>query len=273
MTRLWRVVGGLVLLLPLAGEARAAPAAACAPTRQVIARGFGSPDDLARGGATTYFTDVNAGVLASLSGGHVHVIARGLSTPEGIVLESAGRALVVEQGLNRIDDVNLSTGHWSVVLQLTNTTGLEGVDGIGPAPGGAIYVPDSPYGSLWLLTRRRHLQRITSGLGRPVDAIAYNGGIAVADETANAIWLIRGGRTTRLATVPTPDDVIVAGGDLLAVTLGDGALWEIAPHLRRLMLGLGQPQGLVAVQAGSVLVADSPANTLVKIARLSGCLR
>lgn len=267
-----RLAIGLVLLLPVVSEAQGVRAATCSPVRTVLAQGFGSPDDLAVRGATIYFTDEVGGSLSSLSGGHMRVIARGLRAPEGIVLETGGKALVVEQGRNRIDQVNLSNGRRSVVLRLTNNTGKEGVDGIAPAPAGEVYVPDSPYGRLWLMDRKRHLHLLIAGLGRPVGAIQFQGGVAVADETANAVWLVRGGRATRLATVSIPDDLAVVNGALLAVTLGDGALWEITPRVQRLVAGLGQPQGLAMLGSGKMAVADSTSNTIIRISGLAGCL-
>lgn len=266
-----RLATALLLGLPFVSRAPQVQAAVCAPTTTIVGSGLGAPDDLAVRGRTIYFTDVNAGVLATLSGGRAHIVARGLQSPEGIVLEKGGRALVAEQGANRIDQVNLSTGRWSVWINLRNTTGLEGIDGIAPGPKGQTYVPDSPYGSLWLLDKKRRLHLVVAGLGRPVGALRYGGGVAVADETANAVWLVRSGRAVRMATVSIPDDLATVDGRLFAVTLGDGALWEIAPRLRRVVAGLGQPQGLAAWGAGSALVANSTSNRIVRIDGLLAC--
>jgi DNA-binding beta-propeller fold protein YncE len=271
MSSIHRVAVALLLLLAFLSDPPRTRAAVCAPTRAVLGRGLGSPDDLAVNGRTIYFTDEHAGALATLFGGRVRIVARGFRDPEGIVLQRGGHALVVEQGANRIDRVNLSTGRWTVWTSFPNTTGQLGIDGIAPAPNGGIYVPDSPYGRLWLLDKKRRLYLVVNGLGRPVGALQYAGGVAVADETANAVWLVRSGRAVRLATVSIPDDLVLVHGRLFAVTLGDGALWEIRPSVRRIVSGLGQPQGLAPWGAGSVLVADSTSNTIVRISGLGAC--
>jgi hypothetical protein len=149
--------------------------------------------------------------------------------------------------------------------------GKEGVDGIGAAANGGIYVPNSPYGQLLLLDARSHLSSLATGMGRPVGATRYAGGVAVPDETANAVWLVRAGRLQRIATLSTPDDVVVFRGALLAVTLGDGGLWEVRPHLRLLQSGLGQPQGLAVLNGDSVVIVNSQANALLRLSGLGTC--
>lgn len=261
-------------LLPAPAAWASAPAhrtLACVPRVVLLARGFGSPDDVAVQGRRILFTDQGNGSLAAEAQGRVTVLARGLDEPEGIVVEGKNRVLVAEQGLNRIDEIDPRNGRRTVVVRLPNGTGQMGVDGIAPAPNGGVYIPDSPNGRLLLLDRRRRLHVLITGLGRPVGAIGWAGGVAVADETDRAVWLVRGGRATRLATLPVPDDVAVVNGHLLAVSLNDGRLWEISPHVTPLVSGLGQPQGLATLRGGSVVVANSPGNALYRISGLAGC--
>ena len=247
-----------------------AASAACAPTRTLIAHGYGAPDDLAIDRGRILFSDEPRGILAAAEGGRVRVLARGLRGPEGIVVRSHGRVVVAEQALNRIVELQLASGRRTTLVSIPNRTGRLGIDGLAPAPHGGIYIPDSPHGRLLLLDRTRHLYVLARGMGRPVGAVRFKGGVAVADETSQAVWQIVGGRTRRLATVPTPDDVVVFKGHLLAVTLGDGSLWEIAPRRRRLLSGFGDPQGL-AVMGGGVVIADSRANAIYRVSGIGSC--
>lgn len=262
----------LVLLAMLPGHSVAdAPSATpCQPRTIFLARGYGAPDDVVMDGRTILFGDTTAGVVGAINGTRRRVIARHLSVPEGIVVWPFNRLVVVEQGANRLDVIDLQHGRRRVLLRLSNTTGKEGVDAIS-AIGHDLLIPNSPYGSLLRLHRGK-LHVITGVLGRPVDAISYRGGIAVADETANAIWLVVGDRLTRLATLSIPDDLAVFHGHLLAVTLGDGALWEVRPHLKRLVSGFGQPQGLAVEGPKSLVVADSQRNALYRVFLPVSCL-
>jgi hypothetical protein len=245
--------------------------AACAPHLTLLAHGYGSPDDVAVQGSRILFGDLTRNVLAAESKGRVTTLVSGLQVPEGIVVQSPHRVVVVEQGANRLDTIDLATGRRQVLKTFPNQTGREGIDGIAPAPNGGIYVPDSPHGRLYLLDKHGRLHLLAGGLGRPVDAIRFDGGIAVADETANAIWLVAHGRARRLATVPTPDDVAVFHGRLLAVTLGDGKLWEVRPAVKPLVSSFGQPQGLAVLNNSAVVVADSSSNGLYAVANLQSC--
>jgi len=220
-------------------------------------------------GHAIYFGDVHAGVVAVREGGRTRIVAQGLATPEGIVPRDTGHLYVVEQGRNRLDLVTIRTGRVRVLQYFRNTTGQEGVDGIGRGPDGSLLIPDSPYGSLWRRDRNGSWHLLHAGFGRPVDALRYRGGIAVADENDNAVWLLRNGHVTRLATVPTPDDVAILRGHLYAVTLGDGGLWEIRPRVVRLPISFRDPQGL-AVQGRVLIVADSTLNALYRVS-LAGC--
>ena len=257
---------------PTASVNAARTRVSCAPHRVLIARGFGAPDDLAVQRNRILFTDEPKGILGAISSGRVRVLARGLAGPEGIVVWPKNQALVAEQDLNRIVTINLNTGSRHVFLRLRNNTDNLGLDGLGPAPHGSVYVPDSPNRRLLLMDRKARLRVLVTGLGRPVGAASYAGGIAIADETANAVWLFKAGHLTRLATLSIPDDVAVLNGKLLAVTLGDKALWEVYPRRRLLAAGFGDPQGLAIFHGNTVIVADSKANSIYRMSGLMPCL-
>lgn len=263
----------LVALLPASGAVHAAGLRArCAPTAHLIARGSGGPDDVAFAGDSLYFGDVVAGTLSVLHAGRVRTVARGLLVPEGIVPRGPRRLIVVEQAANRLVTVDPTSGRVRILLQLRNETGQDGVDAIAAAPRGGIYIPDSPTGRLLLLGRDGRLTVLAGGLDRPVGAIRFRGGVAVPDEHANTVWMVRGGRATRTVTLSVPDDVAVLGRSLLAVTLGDHALWQVWPRQRRLLNSFVQPQGLAVGPRGEVVVADSTGNAVYRVDGLRGCL-
>jgi len=245
------------------------PAAGCSVKVARLATGYGSPDDLLMYRGHILFDDIQAGVVASITKGRTFTLVRNLSTPEGMVSPSKGRLIVVEQGSNRLESVDLLKHQRHVLLPLKNDTRQEGVDGISLIHGDVI-IPDSPYGTI-LRLHKQHLSQIAWGLSRPTDVVAFGGGLAVADENAGAIWLLKHGHRRRLASLPTPDDVVVAGGRLLAVTLGDGSLWEIKPKLRRLTNRFSQPQGLVTVGSRVVAVADSRQNAIYRVTLSRSC--
>jgi hypothetical protein len=253
---------------PTHGLQAATAALVCRPKVNFITHGYGSPDDVAVHGKQIYFGDIQAGYLARIDGYRKTVVRRNLKVPEGIAFTGKNQVAVVEQGLNRIDALNLKTGRLRVLIQLRNSTGLEGVDAIAEI-GHDLIIPDSPYGTMYRL-HNGHLQWIAGGMARPTDAVQYAGGLAVADENANAIWVVRHGRVQRLATVSIPDEVVVVRGMLLAITLGDGALWEIRPRFRRLHW-FAQPQGLASAGGTSVILADGKQNSIYRITLPSTC--
>lgn len=242
----------------------------CRTDVRLLTRGYGSPDDVAVSGSRIFFDDIRAGFLVEVNGTRRRVLSRDFNVPEGIALLNRDTLAVVEQGHNRIDVVNLRNLHRRVLITLRNGTGRAGVDGISVS-GGHIVIPDSPYGRVYRVQAGR-LQLVAGGLSRPTDAVAYGGGLAVADENANAIWSLRSGRIRRLATLSTPDDIAVVHGMLLAVTLGDGGLWEVRPRLRRLA-GFRSPQGLAVLSSRAVLVADSTQNALFRVSISGACFR
>ncbi|HEV3309208.1 MAG TPA: hypothetical protein VG815_01630 [Chloroflexota bacterium] len=241
----------------------------CGPRITARIRGYGQPDDLAVLGGHLLFGDLKTGVVAEVSGGRARVLVRHLDVPEGIAVTGAQQIVVVEQGLNRLVAIDLHRHSRRVLLRLANTTGNEGVDGIARIHGDFI-IPDSPYGTI-LRFRNGKPSTLASGLTRPTDAVGYDGGLAIADEYANAVWLVKNGVVSRLATLSTPDDVAVVHGMLVAVTLGDGGLWEVRPRVTRLMSGFNQPQGLVTTGAHSIAIAASNQNTIFEMSIPAAC--
>lgn len=252
-----------------------ARAAACQPRLTVFAHGQGSPDDLAWDRRTLLVSDINRGTIGVVAGGHVRTVVAHLREPEGIVA-GPGRSLVVaEQGTNRVLKIDLGQRTRTTLAKLPLPPGKTGVDDINAGGPGAVYVPDSARGRLYVLhSRSRKLSLVASGMTRPVAAIRWGNAVVVADEYANAIWRIGHGRT-RLAGVPVPDDLAVISNHLVAVSLL-GQVWEVAPHLRMLSAAFSpttsDPQGLVADGPGSILVADQSRNTIYRLSDLAGCL-
>ena len=257
------IAGSLSWQASPANSASAATLGSCKTTVSRVAHGYGAPDDLAILGGKVVFGDIKAGVVARIDGGRVTVLVRHLNVPEGIAVLDEHDIVVVEQGYNRLDTINLSTGSRRVLLRLTNNTGQEGVDSI-TRIGSSLIIPNSPYGTV-LRYHAGHLTTLATGMSRPTSAVAYGGGLAVADENANAVWLVKRGHVPRLASVPTPDDVAVVNGMLVAVTLGDGKLWEIRPRQRVLAAGFNQPQGLVTTGRRSVAIAASDQNAIFRV--------
>jgi hypothetical protein len=259
----------LSMLLP-SGAARAA--AACVPAIHRLSAGERAPDDIVFDGSRFIVGDDGTDNLVAEKGGRLTVLARNLHDPEGIVLTGRASALLVEQDLNRVVRVNLRSGRITPWFQLTNTTGKLGVDSIAAAQQGGILIPDSPNGRLLHLDAHRRIHLIAGGLGRPVGVARYRGALVVPDETAGTVWKIAAGHTTQLGSFSTPDDVVVFRGALLAVTLGDHALWEVRPHRRLLTAAFAQPQGLTLGPDGEVVVADSTLNSIDAVSGLRGCL-
>jgi hypothetical protein len=272
LPRLWMALATVIAAV-LAGRVNSVSATAgCAPSIAKLASGQGKPDDVAFDESRILFGDQGSNSLLAVKNGRVTTLARHLHDPEGIVVRGKDRAVVAEQETNRLVAVDLHTGTVRTMIQLTNATKNLGIDGIGDAGHGGLLIPDSPNGRLLSLDSRRRLHVVAGGMGRPVDALRFRGGVAVADETASTVWLVRGGRLTRLGTFSTPDDVAVFHGALLAVTLGDHALWEVWPHVRLLSAAFAQPQGLAVGPHGEVVVADTTLNALYRISGLRACL-
>jgi sugar lactone lactonase YvrE len=251
----------------------ACPASRAAAGPEVLLRNQPAPDDLAFDNeGRLLFSDITAGTVSALKAdGSVERIAGGLSAPEGIVVQADGRILVGEQGRNRVVAIDPQTHAVSLWHAFPNRTGRDGLDGIGPvlpdrdasghllATGGNVIVPDSPNGMVWRVTADgKTATQIASGMVRPVGAaLDAKGRIFVADE-GGALWALSPARV-RFATLPTPDDVLVArGGHIFVNTLGDNAIHELDAqgHQVSVITGIQQPQGIALDYADNLYYTE-----------------
>lgn len=267
------VAAGAAALLVAAVGARSASGAAagCHPSVSLLVRAQGSPDDLAWEGSQLLVSDINRGTIGTVVRGRVKTLVGHIREPEGIVPRPPHSLVVAEQATNRVLLVNLCRRSSVPILTLPLPPGRTGVDDIEAAPRGGVYVPDSANGRLYLL-RGGRLALLASGMSRPVGALDWGRGVAVADEYANTVWLVRGRSRTRLADLLLPDDLAVVAHHLIAVSLA-GGVWEIAPHRRLLSKAFRDPQGLVAAGPSALLVADQSTNAIYRVAGLAACLR
>ncbi len=236
----------------------------------MLAHGQGAPDDLAWESNKLLVSDIAGGTIGVVVRGRVRTLVGRIREPEGIVPRPHHDLVVVEQATNRLLLVNPGRRSRSTIVKLALPPQKSGVDNIEASPSGAIYVPDSANGRLYLF-RTRRLRLLASGMVRPVSAVQWRHGVAVADEYANTIWMIRGRKRTRLANLLLPDDLAVVAHHLVAVSLA-GGVSEIAPRLRMLSAAFRDPRGLVAGGRNTVLVADQATNAIYRVAELSTCL-
>ncbi len=222
-------------------------------------------------------SDLKRGTIAVIAHGHATTIASHFAAPEGIVPGPGGSLIVAAQKTNSIVEQPLPTGPRRTLAKLPLPHGGEGVDGINADGAGAIFVPDSARGRLYVLQlASRKLTLIASGMTRPVAAIRWEHAIFVADEYANAVWRIgNDGQRTRLATVPVPDDLAVINHHLISSSLL-GGVWEVAPHLIKLTDAFApaasDPQGMVADGRDALILADQSRNKIYRLSNLAGCL-
>jgi hypothetical protein len=265
-------LAGLAAAVTTTGAARGP---GCHPRLSLVARGQGSPDDLVWKGRTLFVSDINGGKIGVLARGRVRTLVSHIREPEGMVPGPANSLIVATQATNSVLQIRLPMRRRTTLARLPLPAGKAGLDGINADGPSYVFVPDSARGRLYVLRlRSRKLSLVASGMTRPVAAIKWGKAVVVADEYANAVWRIRHGRT-RIATIPLPDDLTVVSHHLIASSLL-GAVWEVAPHLRKLSSAFSpassDPQGLVADGPDAVLVADESRDAIYRLSRLSGCL-
>ena len=230
-------------------------------------RAGGPVDMLLTNGGRLLVSLVTAGkVIAVDAAGMATTIASGLSSPEGMAAAPDGSIYLVEQGRNRILRMTLD-GQLSTLRTFPNSTGKQGIDSIRELDGGHILVPDSPLGELADLDSASGVASIiVRGLGRPVDAIPYVDGYAVADED-RGLLKVAGGAVTTLADIKIPDDLLAGADGALYVTgIGERALFRFrAGAVTRLAGGFGEPQGLVKDNDGSLLIADEKGGAIYRL--------
>jgi sugar lactone lactonase YvrE len=244
------------------------PASRVAANLQRLVSPAGGPDDLLVIGDAVYISLINAGRVIRLGAdGGTTVVASGLRVPEGLAPAPGGDLYVVEQGLNRIDRVSLDgSGRIAPIKEVPNRTGLMGMDSIHIEENGLLLVPDSPNGRLLELDPRTGVTSVlASGLGRPVDAIRWSGGIAIADERlglllvpADAPRPAPPAMVEHAAGIPLADDLqLDSQGALLITGLQDGRVYRYqAGQTAVVASGFQSPQGMAMRPSGDLLIAD-----------------
>jgi len=240
-------------------------------------------DDLLSVGSTVYVSLVTSGrIVAINAGGSTRVVASGLSTPEGMVDAGGSQIYVAEQGPNRVDRLDLASGHITPIASFPNPSHGEGIDSIhaDASTPPQILVPDSPSGSLYRLNPiTSQSVRIGSGLGRPVDAMWWRGpgqeagGYVLADEQLGLVFAgaagFLGPSVRRVATASIADDVLTDSGNHIIVTsIGNRAVYRYEPsssHLTLLAGGFREPQGLAFARDGSLLISDDIAGVVYRL--------
>jgi sugar lactone lactonase YvrE len=255
----------------------AAPSSHGIPQVDLVARGFGAPDDVVVApDGTIIFSDLAGGIVARIPAGAraAEPIARGLSVPEGIVVLRDGRLIVAEQGRNRLLSIDPRSGSVRPLVALANPTRYEGVDGIGwDAEASALLVPDSPDGRvLDVSPDGRTVRVVAEGMHRPTGAARLaSGALIVVDETGGTVVRFTGdGSGAVLARVVQPDDVVVGPDGEVLVNALDGDVREITPQARTIVAGLGVIHGLAVAPDGSLVVTDQRGNRILRIRNWEG---
>lgn len=269
---------------PSASALAACPASLAPAGPQVVLKNLPAPDDLAFDGeGRLLFSDIKTGTVSELNtDGTVERVVSGLNAPEGIVVQNDGHILVAEQGRNRIVAIDPQSHAVSPWHTFVNHTTNGGIDGIGPIlppkdsngqslpNGNDVIVPDSPNGVVWEVTPDgKTATLIAGGMTRPAGAgIDANGHIFIADE-AGAVWALDPVKH-RFATLPTPDDVLVAkNGHVFVNTLGDNKIHELGAqgHQLATISGLQQPQGIALDGADNLFYTEFTGGRIGRVVR------
>ena len=245
------------------------------PQITLLASGFGSPDDLTVDPRTgvIYFGDFTNTAVNRMdsAGGAPQPVVRGLREPEGIAVRPDGQLVIVEQATNRIWLGDPQTGAKTLLRQLVNTTGQDGVDGIALDNDGSILVPDSPNGRLLALSADGATLRVlASGFRRPTGAVRLpDGDLLVAEEFGNALDRVTpAGHSTSIATLYQPDDVVLGQDGMAYVNTLDGKIYRIDPQSGTktvLISGLKLPHGIGIDLQGRVIVAEATRNRIFRL--------
>ena len=245
------------------------------PQTIILADHLSNPDDLLLApDGSIYLSDVGDGTVKRYtSTGGLQLVLSGLSVPEGMVILPDGSLVIAEQGKNRLVRYNLDTQTLTPFLDLTNTTGQEGVDGLAWDPySQTIILPDSPNGAVLRATPDgKTVTKVASGFARPTGAWAEpDGSILVVDENGNSLsWIHPDGSVEKLAVLSIPDDVIEDNsGNILVVTLGDNAVHLISKDTGRdkiLPVRVIGPQGIIFAADGNLVVTDPGNHRLIEL--------
>ena len=251
------------------------------PTINVLAKGFGGPDDLALlPDGSILFSDIGNGTINQIArDGTVTTLLRGLDEPEGIVVLPDGTLIVAEQGKNRLIHFRPNSGQPATTwLQLENKTSNAGVDGIARDPAtGDMIIPDSPNGRVLRVSAdAKNVRVIATGLTRPTGAaVARDGSVIVADEYGNAVVRLGAdGRAESLGHFVMPDDVAIdAEGNIFVTSLGDNSvrMTTVTSVIGatggavRWIANVRHPQGILVDADGNLVVAEAGLNRIVRL--------
>ena len=245
------------------------------PQILLLADHLSNPDDLLLApDGSIFLSDVSDGSIrryTNASGSQL--VLSGLVEPEGMVILPDGSLIIAEQGKNRLVRYNLSTQTLTSFLDLTNTTGQAGLDGLAwDAYSQTIIIPDSPNGTILRASSDgKTVTQVASGFARPTGAwVEPDGSILVVDENGNSLNRIHPDDSVeKLAVLSIPDDVIEDNsGNILVVTLGDNAIHLIMKDTSQditLAARLNGPQGIIFAVDGNLIVTDPGNHRLIKL--------
>ena len=245
------------------------------PQLIILADHLSQPDDLLLApDGSIYLSDVGDGTVRRYTqAGGLQLLLSGINEPEGMVILPDGSLVIAEQGKDRLLKYDPVTQALLPFLDLRNTTGQVGVDGLAwDAASQTIILPDSPNGTVLRVSPDgRTVTQIASGFVRPTGAwVEPDGSILVVDEYGNTLNRIHpDGSIEKLAVFSTPDDVIEDGsGNIFVVTLGDNAVHFISgtTHQDAILTGqVSDPQGISFDTDGNLVVTDPGNHRLVKL--------
>ncbi len=261
--------------LPPTARPTTRPASAHAQTLVLLTTGFGKPDDLTvdpRTGAI-YFGDFTNNAVNRLdpAGGAPQPVVTGLHEPEGIAVRPDGQLVIVEQATNRLWLGDPQTGAKTLLRQLVNTTGQDGVDGIAFDTDGRILVPDSPNGRvLSLAADGSDLRVLATGFRRPTGAVRLpDGDLLVADEFGNALDRVTpSGHSSLVASLYQPDDVVLGPDGMAYLPTLNGSIYQVNPQTGTkvaLITGLILPHGIGIDGQGRVVGAEQGRNRIFRL--------
>ncbi|MCL4528905.1 MAG: NHL repeat-containing protein [Chloroflexi bacterium] len=248
------------------------------PQIVVLATNLPAPDDLLLApDGSVYLSDVSDGTIRRYTKETgLQIYLSGFDEPEGMAVLSDGSLIIAEQGKNRLVRYDPNAQTVATFLNLRNATNQMGVDGIAldkhnpNTP--TLIIPDSPNGTVLRVSLDgKTVTQIASGFVRPTGAwVEPDGSILIADEYGNALDRIHSdGTIGKLATLPTPDDVVEdANGNIFVDTLGDNAIHLISAVTKQnsiLMDGINQPQGIIFDGDGNLIVTDPGNHRLIKL--------
>ena len=230
----------------------------------LLASGLNGPDDL-------WYYAADGSVLVGEHGdGHLALVtATGVTRLPQVVPEAEGIAAI--GGVTYVADqmdariVALTGTGVRTVLQLVPVASGENLDGISiDDKGTGLVVPDSPHGVVLFADTSGHITGRVGGFSRPAGSWPEEAGYLIADENASAVFEIKNGRATRIASgLPGVDDAVRSpiDGHVLAILPAAGALRDVSTG-KNVATGLRNPQGLGFDGAGNVLVTESDSGRL-----------